>query len=183
MKTANFDVNYKKETITHLETLDFLNEEVSKEFLKLRELFPNFKVRARKCKEKNTHKDLSFEVMEIHIKKQPNHETTLENFLKVKEYFKNESSRYGKVKAWFLMNYPNITKAEIAEWKNLVGVDIVKAKEDAKRVFEEKAKRRADEWIRMIDANTNKPSSNVIPFSSNVVIDTNESDENQAIND
>lgn len=114
MKNTNeYIINHAAKAITITKSFEKRSSVIgSEEFRKLSQLhtaFPDYAIQRRTAivsDQKEIHKGLTVDRMEEYIKKITNgDEKALNAFDEVKKFYKNQSSYYPKVKAWFLANY------------------------------------------------------------------------------
>jgi hypothetical protein len=116
----NYRIDFAKNTITL--TKDFANKANiinSKEYEILRQLqkdFPNLTIRNQTAKtntKKESHKDLTFDRMELFIKTFD--EASLPLYEEIRNYFDEATKKsYVQVKSWFLKRYPEYRMTEQA---------------------------------------------------------------------
>lgn len=116
MKKNAYDINHLEAKITmtkkFYEAACRLNTPEYKELMAIRRDNPSYKMEVREIKkktDKNSYRNLTFENMELFIKKSMDSARTLDDRLNeyaaVKELSKVQSSPYAYVKAWFLTIY------------------------------------------------------------------------------
>ncbi len=121
MKKNTFSINHENKTITLTKAYaQRANTPGTKEFRELATLHKTYgdydiiMRTATQSSDKETHKGLSINQMERHIKVFYGKEA-LEAFQTVKEYHKDTKGYYGKVKAWFLKHYPNYQEIDFSQ--------------------------------------------------------------------
>jgi len=113
MKTNNgYAVNHIEATIAFtkgfLKKASVFNSTEYNLFLQIKKDNPTYEISKKEnSTKKETHSQLTFERMAFIIKQQPNGETALKEFENVRAYYAGLRASYGKVKAWFLKEYPN----------------------------------------------------------------------------
>ena len=88
------------------------------ELCALLEKHPGFKVEAKRIdqkKDKKTYNGLTFQAMKDFIATQENSKLMLVKFEKVMKVAEAKGAKYPLTKKWFLENYPNYKKNEVAD--------------------------------------------------------------------
>ena len=120
-KTAAYVIDHENKTITI--TKDYAKRSSvpgSKEFrelAKLHSVFADYQIQRRTAvitADKNNHQGLTLKFMEKHITTFYNNEEAIKEFEEVKAYYKGDKAYYGKMKAWFLSQYPDYQNVEFA---------------------------------------------------------------------
>lgn len=113
-------VNYTNKTIemTKNESREAgrINSEKFNELIKLRSVFPDFKIIVKSTSGKrDTYKGLDYKYMEKYIEEHDNKEENMKEFYKLRGLNEKgekdvliEESTYGEIKMWFLSTYPEI---------------------------------------------------------------------------
>lgn len=87
-----------------------------RELAALHKAFPDFIItqrQAKKNEEKEKHGGLTIDRMAFIIKTKTKSEIAMAQFEAVKAYYKGMSGYYGKVKKWFLDNYPDYQDVDV----------------------------------------------------------------------
>lgn len=121
-KTAGYVINYEDNTITLTKAFaKQAQNPATKEFRELAKLhknFPEFTITKRTAKvndDKEVHSGLSIPWMTNYIKTYVKDEAAIAEFEEVKVFYKGMPGYYGRVKGWFLKEYPNYKDIDFAE--------------------------------------------------------------------